>query len=92
MGLFRKCAEELIGVEPPRLLHLRQQVRRPLDRAGDQVREQTDEQRAVEQRPGRLELLVVDVDNVGERLKRAEGEVHEGRRPDQDQEAPVPPP
>ena len=66
------AVEQSIGVEHPILLHLRQQMSRPLDRARNQVRKQTDEQAVVDKRSRRLEPALVDVDDVGHFLERVE--------------------
>ena len=63
---------EGIGVETALVLNLRQQMRRPLDGAGDQMREQADEERVVEERLGRFHLFPVDVDDVRKLLERVE--------------------
>ena len=56
------------------LLHLGQEMAGPLDWAGDQVREQADEQGVVEQEPAGSSLPLVDVDDVGDLLKGVEGD------------------
>ena len=47
----------------------RKKVRWTLNRSGDQMREQADEQCIVDQRLRGLELAVVDIDEVGQFLK-----------------------
>ena len=63
---------ELVEVESPRAGDLRQQRRRPHDRAGDQVREERDERRELDEVPRRLDLAAIDVDDVAHRLERVE--------------------
>src|SRR4029453_18122836 len=47
-------------------------MRGPLDRPGDQMRKETDEERIVDERAGRLEAPKVHVDDVGQGLERVE--------------------
>src|ERR1043166_4363524 len=51
---------------------LRQELRGTHDRAGDEVREKADVEQDVDQRGGRLERAVVDVNDIGERVEGEE--------------------
>ncbi len=66
------AVDDLLAADTARALDLRQQVDGPHDRAGHEVREETDEQREVPEIPRRLELAPVDVDRVAHRLEREE--------------------
>ena len=55
-----------------RAFDLRQQVCRPLDRAGDKLREETDEDREVEEVTSRAQLTAVDANRVRQLLERVE--------------------
>ncbi len=68
------AVECLARMESAWLLHLGQKVRGPLNRAGDQMRKEADEQRVVHQRIGGAQLAPVDVDDVGDFLKGVEGD------------------
>ena len=69
----QQAVEESVLVEPAWRLHLRQQVAGPLNRTGDQVGKQADEQGVVDERFGRLELSLIDVDDVSDFLERVKG-------------------
>jgi hypothetical protein len=62
--------EESIRVESALLLDLREQMPWPLYRTGNQVREQTDEETIIEERPGSLNPPFIDVHDIGDFLKR----------------------
>ena len=67
-----KPLARLLGREAARRLDLRQQERRALNRAGDEVREERDEHGDVEQAAARAQLAAIDVDGVAHRLERVE--------------------
>src|SRR4029077_3688052 len=58
-----------IRVESALLLDLRKQMPRPLYRAGNQMREQADEESIVEERFGSLNPALVDIHDVGDFLE-----------------------
>src|SRR5437762_5905041 len=53
--------ERAVGVEGAFRLHLWKQVRRSLNRPGDQMREEADEQAVLGEGPGRIDSAFVDV-------------------------------
>ena len=55
-----------------RLSELRQQVRRPLDRARNELREETDESEEPDDIAGRFQLSTIDVNGIAERLEGVE--------------------
>ena len=69
------------GGEAPRRLDLRQQERCPLNRSGDEVRKERDEDGEVEQAAPGVQLATIDIDRVAHRLKRIK------RDPDRQQNA-----
>ena len=69
-------AEKFSRVRFPWLLYLGQQARRALDRSHDQLWEEHDEQREVEEVRDGLESPPMDVDRVAERLERVERDAH----------------
>ena len=62
--ISQSAARDLSQRDGARRAHLRQQVVRPHDGAGHELREEGDEQREVEQVCARLEVAPVDVDRV----------------------------
>src|SRR6476660_8360058 len=62
--------EKPVRVKGALLLDLRKQMPGPLDRAGNQVREQADEETILEKGPGSLNPPLVNVHNIGDLLKR----------------------
>src|SRR2546428_4775726 len=57
-----RAVERAVGVEGSLRLHLREQVLRPLNRPGDQVWEEADEQAVLGKGSGRIDSALVDVD------------------------------
>ena len=64
--------DTLVIRESARLPELRQQVRRPFDRAGHQLREEADESEELDDVAGRRQLSTVHVDGITERLESVE--------------------
>src|SRR5258708_3530681 len=65
-----QAIEKSISVESAFLLDLGEQMPRPLYRTSNQVREQTDEETIIEERPGSFDPPFVDVHDIGDFLKR----------------------
>ena len=61
-------------LEGPGPGQLRQQIRRPLDRAGQQLREETHVCEILDDVPCRLQLSTIHVDTVAQRLERVEAD------------------
>src|SRR5204863_7147617 len=62
--------------EAPCPFHLRQQIRRALDRAGDEMGKERDEHGDVEQAAPRAQLAAEHVNRVAHRLERVERNAH----------------
>ena len=67
---------EHVAGDAPRLAELRQQMRRPLDRAGDQLGEEGDEGQEMNDSSAWRELSAVDVDGIAHRLEGVERDAH----------------
>src|SRR5712692_445761 len=68
-----KTGEGFLRVPSAGSLNLRQEVRRALDGASDQVRKKANEEGVLNNRLSRLELSMVDVYYIGDFLKGVEG-------------------
>ena len=65
---------DLIGTDPGRFAHLRQKIDGAHDRAGDQLRKESDEEGEVGEAPDCLDLAAVDVERIADALKRVEAD------------------
>src|SRR5690348_8996386 len=68
------AVKELVGAERAGALNLRQQVVGTLDGPGNQVREQADEKRIINEALRRPDLAIINVHHVGNFLKGVEGD------------------
>src|SRR5258708_8984958 len=78
----QQAGKRLFGIPFAGLLHLRKQMRRPLNRPGDQVWEQADEQAILNKRPRGWKFARININDVGHFL---EGVKRNSRRKDNSQ-------
>src|ERR1700693_1389518 len=76
----QQAVKKLIRIPRPRFLNLRQQMRRPLDGTGDEMREQADEEAVFKKRPRGGYSAMVDVHDIRNLLKCVERDA--GRKDD----------
>ena len=67
---------DVLTGNPARLQDLWQQPGAALDGSGDELRKERDVKREIEEIPGRLELLPIDVDGVAHGLEGIEADAY----------------
>ena len=71
-----QAGDAFLVFEDAFVFHLRQEPRSPLNRPGDELREEAHKRREVDETARRLQVPTVNVNGIGERLKRVEADAH----------------